>query len=179
VEPGPVDMAGGTPVRAGDGADACPGLVATRSCVEYGVCALGPAGARRVNHPVGSAATPPQRGIFRGWGAAPPAEPPRRLRRHPSPEGNFPWRRRLTWRVERRFELATAQTPAQAWWPLDHASSTASVRSGRLEPAASNGPTANAPRRNNFPPRERPTKEVIHRFGRFSPSSLILAGCFS
>ncbi|MCL2489999.1 MAG: hypothetical protein FWF36_04640, partial [Propionibacteriaceae bacterium] len=46
---------------------------------------------------------------------------------------------------ERRFELATAQTPAQAWWPLDHASSTASVRSGRLEPAASTGPSVNAP----------------------------------
>ncbi|MCL2490046.1 MAG: hypothetical protein FWF36_04880 [Propionibacteriaceae bacterium] len=57
----PVDMAGGTPVRAGGGADACPSLVATRSRVEYGVCALGPAGARRVNHPVSrfATATPP------------------------------------------------------------------------------------------------------------------------
>ena len=66
------------------------------------------------DHPVGSADTPPQRGIFRGFGAAhawettpsaPPTPlprgefsvapalhtlggPPRRLRRHPSPEGN-------------------------------------------------------------------------------------------
>ena len=32
-----------------------------------------------------------------------------------------------------RFELATAQTPAQAWWPLDCASSTASFVASLLE----------------------------------------------
>ena len=72
---------------------------------------------------------------------------------------------RLTWRAERRFELATAQTPAQAWWPLDRASSTASVRSGRLEPAASTTPSV-ASRLPPLPKGEFPVAQALHPLGR-------------
>jgi len=63
------------------------------------------------DHPVSSADTPPQRGIFRGSGAAPLARPPRRLRRHPSPEEEFSVAPAL--HPSRDHPVGSAATPPQ------------------------------------------------------------------
>ncbi|MCL2490812.1 MAG: hypothetical protein FWF36_08880, partial [Propionibacteriaceae bacterium] len=60
--------------------------------------------------PPSTLGAPPNPALLRTAAGIPPR--PRLVEQLP------PRARRLTWRAERRFELATAQTPAQAWWPL-------------------------------------------------------------